>query len=163
MSEKIKEWPGSPYKEERFAVRWRPEAKYGWTTGIAIGRFLEGLKDGKLLGRKCKKCNRVLVPPRMFCELCFRATDRWVEVGDRGKILTYSIAYVSADVSKLEQPLPVAVIQLDGASEGIGILHKVRVEPERIRFGMRVRAVWKPRLERRGAITDIECFIPEDD
>jgi len=58
----------------------RPRARYAWAAGIAISAFLEGLKRGKILGRKCVGCDRVLVPPRMFCERCFRPTDEWVEL-----------------------------------------------------------------------------------
>jgi hypothetical protein len=54
-----------------------------------------------------------------------------------------------------------AVIEIDGASTGHGILHKLGdVDPQALHIGMRVRAVWKPAKQRTGAITDILYFKP---
>jgi uncharacterized OB-fold protein len=55
------------------------------------------------------------------------------------------------------------VIEIDGASKGMGILHLLgNVKPEDVKIGMRVRAVWKPESERTGSITDILYFEPID-
>ncbi|HEY5620823.1 MAG TPA: OB-fold domain-containing protein, partial [Candidatus Bathyarchaeia archaeon] len=71
---------------------------------------------------------------------------------------------VAADASRLKKPLLVAVVELDGASPGMGILHTLgEVEPYRVKIGMRVRAVWKPVEERGGAITDIRYFKPVEE
>ncbi|GAH22937.1 unnamed protein product, partial [marine sediment metagenome] len=119
---------------------------------------------GKIIARKCNKCERIMIPPRMFCELCFRATDEWVYVEDTGSINTFSISYVHWDARRIkegEKPFIPAVIEIDGASEGMGILHVLgEVDPEDVKSGMRVKAVWKPSEERTGAITDIKYFKP---
>jgi hypothetical protein len=126
-----------------------------------MSRFLEELKEGKIIARRCRRCGRIMVPPRMFCERCFRPTDEWVYVKDTGIVNTYSISYLAADASRLEEPIIVAVIELDGASEGMGILHYLgEVAPDEVDFGMRVKAVWKPPEQRIGAITDIRYFKP---
>jgi uncharacterized OB-fold protein len=53
------------------------------------------------------------------------------------------------------------VIEIDGASPGMGILHLLdEVDPDDIFIGMKVRAVWRPEEERSGAITDIKYFKP---
>jgi uncharacterized OB-fold protein len=140
---------------------WDPNARYAWDAGVAIGAFLRGLKDGKLIGRYCPECGRVMIPPRMFCEQCFRATDHWVDLLDTGTVLTFSLCYVTWDMVRLEEPQIPAVIEIDGASPGMGIMHVLgEVEPEAVRIGMRVQAVWKPAEERTGAITDIAYFKP---
>ena len=167
MSVKIKEYPGvhirtRDLREGRVPlVRWRPKAKYTWSAGAAISKFLNELKEGRIIGRKCRKCDRILVPPRMYCEWCFKPTDEWVYVKDSGTVMTYSISYIAADATRIKEPIIVAVIALDGASPGIGILHKLgEVKPEDVRIGMRVKAVWKPKEEREGSITDILYFKP---
>ena len=124
-------------------------------------RFLDELKQGRIVARKCSKCSRTLVPPRMYCEQCFRPTDEWTYVKDTGRVNTYSISHVAADASRLKEPLLVAVVELDGASPGMGILHTLNeVEASRVQVGLRVQAVWKPAGEREGAITDIRYFKP---
>jgi hypothetical protein len=103
----------------------------------------------------------VLVPPRLFCERCFRRTDTWRYVKDTGTVNTYSVSYVGADASPLAAPLVVAVVDLDGASSGMGLLHLLgNTSPRAVRVGMRVRAVWKKPPDRKGAITDIRFFEP---
>jgi uncharacterized OB-fold protein len=144
-----------------FTVSDAPRLQYAWDAGVAIGGYLEGLKHGRIVGRRCHGCGRTLVPPRMFCERCFRPTDEWVTVGDTGTVNTFSLCYVSWDVRRLKRPEIPAVIEIDGASPGMGILHVLgRVSPKAVRVGLRVRAVWKPARERTGSITDIRFFEP---
>jgi uncharacterized OB-fold protein len=151
------------FRQKVIAVEHSVRAHYSWDTGIAIGRYLEGLKQAKIVGRVCFECRRRLVPPRMFCEQCFRSTDEWVEVGDHGVVSTFSICFVTWDMKPLKVPEIPAVIELDGASKGIGILHKVgNVDPDDVHVGMKVRAVWKPAAEREGSILDIKYFQPSE-
>ncbi|MBI2957052.1 MAG: Zn-ribbon domain-containing OB-fold protein [Acidobacteria bacterium] len=148
-------------KGKVFSVRYVPKIRYAWDTGVAIGRYLEELKNGRLIARRCHRCQRTLIPPRMFCERCFRPTDEWVYVEDTGTVNTFSLCYVSWDVRRLKQPEIPAVIEIDGAAPGTGIMHVLgRVNPKAVRVGMRVRAVWKPARERTGSVTDILYFEP---
>ena len=137
------------------------EARYAWDAGMAIGHYLEGLKEGEIRARVCHGCERILVPPRMFCEQCFRPTDAWTTVQDTGTVNTFSLAYITWDMRDLDDPDIPAVIELDGASPGIGIMHKLGdVDPETVHTGMRVRAVWKPKDQRTGSILDIDHWAP---
>lgn len=175
MSVKISEYPGIPLKDRDLAsgrvltTEWRVKARYAWDTGAALGRFFRGLREGKIYGRWCPGCDRVLVPPRMFCEWCFRPTVRWVEVGDTGRVNTFSVSFVNWDASRSPVPRVPAVIELDGAGPGMGILHLLGGVGEtleeilaRVTVGMPVRAVWKDPGRREGAITDILYFAPLD-
>ena len=142
-------------------------AEYNWDAGEAIGRYLDGLRAGRIMGRECRRCGRVLVPPRMFCEQCFRPTDRWVEVPATGTVTTFSICWVTWDMHRLTVPELPAVIDLrsaPGAPQGAvfsGILHKLGdVEPGDVHIGMPVQAVWKPPAQRQGSILDIAHWAP---
>src|SRR3989338_2445042 len=148
-------------KKQIFLASYVPRLRYTWDTGEAIGRYLAELKRGRLIARRCRKCDRVMIPPRMFCERCFRPTDDWVYVKDTGTVNTFSLCYVSWDVRRLKRPEIPAVIEIAGASAGMGILHILKkVEPRSVRIGMRVKAVWKPRSRRVGSITDIAYWEP---
>jgi uncharacterized OB-fold protein len=64
-------------------------------------------------------------------------------------------------VRRLKRPEIPAVIEIDGASPGMGILHLIRkVAPKDVHIGMRVTAVWKPAAQRTGVITDIAYWMP---
>ncbi len=145
-------------------TKFKPNLAYAWDNGVAIGRYLAELKSGRIVARTCYKCRRIMIPPRMFCELCFRPTDEWVFLKDTGTINTYSIVHVNWDASRRgpdEPPLIPAVIEIDGASKGMGIMHMLgEVDPKDVSIGMKVKAVWKPEDERTGAITDILYFKP---
>lgn len=145
------------------AVDFEVDARYAWDTGVAVSEFLRGLKRGVVLARECRQCRRVLVPPRMFCEQCFRPTDRWVEVQDTGRVNTFSICYIRWDMEPLDEPELPAVIEIDGASPGIGIMHKLgEVDPDDIAVGLEVEAVWVPEPDRAGSILDIRYFRPRE-
>ncbi|HEV8353937.1 MAG TPA: Zn-ribbon domain-containing OB-fold protein [bacterium] len=147
---------------------WAPALEYGWDAGLAIGRFLDGLQDGRIFGVRCRQCGRIVTPPRAFCELDFKPMDEWVELSDTGTVNTFSICYVTWDMKPLKRPQIPAVIEIDGTSPRVGFLHLLGGVPGRtveairaeISVGMPVRAVWKKPRDRTGAITDILHFAP---
>jgi uncharacterized OB-fold protein len=144
-----------------FTVSYVPNLRYAWDTGEGIGRYLAELKQGCLIARRCHGCERILIPPRMFCERCFRPTNEWVRVRDTGTVNTFSLCYVTWDVKRLKRPEVPSVIEIDGASPGMGILHVVKgVRPREMRVGLKVKAVWKPAGKRIGSITDISHWKP---
>ena len=152
---------------EALLSHWKVKSEYRWDTGVAVGRFLQGLKQGKILGIQCTHCARTLVPPRVFCELCFKPLNRWIELKDRGIINTFSVSFVNWDATRRETPEVPAVIEIEGASPGMGIMHvlgevgdNLETVLGRVKIGMLVEAVWRPPQEREGSITDILYFRP---
>jgi len=84
-----------------------------------------------------------------------------VHLQDHGVVNTFSLCYVRWDMERIAEPLIPAVIEIAGASPGIGIMHLLgEVDPQKVEMGMKVQAVWKPAAERVGAITDIRYFRP---
>lgn len=170
MQEKVKVSGGTGLSEKDarsgkiFYTEDSLDCAFAWDTGVAINRYLVELKNGKIIAKECRQCNRIMLPPRMFCELCFVPSGDWVFVEDTGVINTFSICHVNWDASRIkkgEKPHLPAVIEIDGASEGMGIMHRLgEVDPDQIRIGMKVKAVWKPESERTGSITDIKYFKP---
>lgn len=134
---------------------------YAWDAGIAIGAYLDGLREGKLLASVAPGSGRIMVPPRTFCELSWTPSQKLVELPGTGRVNTFSLSYVNWDATRRDTPLIPAVIELDGASEGMGILHMLGgIDPEKVEIGMAVRAVWRHPGEREGSITDILHFEP---
>ena len=164
MSKQISSPPGVSLREgdieagKTLSVTYYPRAKYSWATGIAVGRFLRELKGGKIVGTRCNQCRRVVVPPRIFCEWCFRRMDEWVYLPDTGIVNTFSISHISSDTTRLKTPIVPAVIEIDGTTHA-GFLHIIgETKPEAVKIGMRVKAVWADESERKGSITDIKYF-----
>ncbi len=167
MTAKIEKFPGvylreSDFEEKRVLFNeWSPNAQYAWDAGVAIGRYLAELKEGRLMGVRCNRCNRTVIPPRNFCEWCFWPMDDWVALPDTGTVNTFSLCYVTWDMQYLTEPEIPAVIDIDGTRPLVGIMHKLGdVDPDDVKIGMKVQAVWKPPEEREGSILDIQYFRP---
>lgn len=167
MTARIAKWPGVElsasdlYEGKVTSVRFRPDAKYAWSAGEAMSRFLDALQEGRFIARTCHQCERILFPPRMFCERCFRPTDDWTYIRDTGTVETYSISYLDTNAKRIQEPILVGVVSLDGASPTMGLMHYFgEMSPDDIRIGLRVKAVWRPPDERRGSILDVRYFRP---
>jgi len=133
------------------------ESRY--TAGLAGERFLRALKEGKIMGLRCPKCEFVYLPPRIFCPYCFSPLEEWVEVENQGAIETYTILNVDLDGNPLEEPKIVALVNIDGTFGGL--VHFLgEVELDELYIGLPVEALFKPKKEREGSILDIEYFRP---
>jgi uncharacterized OB-fold protein len=129
-----------------------------YSAGAVGSRFLIELRDKKrIMGTRCPTCNRVYVPARSICKDCFGQLSERVQVSDKGTLLTYTICNQPNPVQPVEAPVAYGIVQLDGADTGF--VHMLgEVDPEQLRIGMRVQAVFKP--EREASILDIRYFKP---
>jgi uncharacterized OB-fold protein len=136
------------------------ETDYIYTLGLAGERFFTEIRDsGRIFGARCKRCDVVFVPPRLYCEKCFDKLGDWVNVGTKGVVHTFTVAYVDIRGAKLKESVIYALIKFDGAVGGL--VHKLgEVKPSEVRIGMAVEAVFKPQAERKGDINDIKHFKP---
>lgn len=134
--------------------------EHRYTMGVAGERFFRQIKDKAIImASRCGPCNLTYVPPKMYCPRCFQGLEDWVEIGVRGKVYTFTIAYFDMDGARLSEPEIVAVIKYDGV-EG-GLIHRLgEVGDASIRVGTPVEAVFKEPSERKGNILDIKYFRP---
>ena len=137
------------------------ETDYIYTLGIAGEKFFTEIRDnGRILGAKCKCCGNIFVPPRLYCEKCFGKTTEWINLGTKGAVYTFTVAYVDIKGAILKEPVIYALIKFEGA-EG-GLIHKLgEIKPHEVHVGMLVEAVFKPQTERTGNINDIKYFKPK--
>ena len=91
---------------------------YRHALGETTGRFLAGLAEGRILGRRCPACERVLTPARSFCDRCHRETTDWVEVQPEGTIEMFTIVYEPFK-GLPEPPYALAYVTLDGADTAL--------------------------------------------
>ncbi len=131
------------------------------SAGPVRSKFLLGLRDSKkMLGTRCPGCARVHVPARPVCTNCFCEMNDWVEVENKGTLLTYSAVHQSQLSHRKLVPFAFGIVQLDGADTGF--LHYLGdVEPGKVTVGMRVEAVFAE--NREGSILDIKYFRPVSD
>jgi len=131
-----------------------------YSAGAVGSRFLIELRDNKrIMGTRCLKCNLVYVPARSVCRDCFGQLSEWVEVSNKGTLLSHAIARQPTPVQPVPPPIIYGIIQLDGADTGI--VHMLgEVDPTQLKVGMRVKAVFKTKKQRVASILDIKYFKP---
>jgi len=49
---------------------------YDYSLGEVAGKFMEGLKQGKILATSCSKSGLTYLPPRAYCERSFEVRPR---------------------------------------------------------------------------------------
>jgi hypothetical protein len=104
------------------------------TEPFTIEQFYAHIRQGKLLGGKCKKCEKVHLPPRPLCDRCFSKEFEWVELPKKGKLSTYTIIHVAPIQFQEITPYAVGIVQLE---KGINVPGMIRdVTLEQIRIGM---------------------------
>ena len=149
--------------EELIYVPGKWDISYNYAAGKTVGHFLSQIRDhGKLWGIKCPKCERVLVPPRAFCERCFIPIDEWVELGNEGTVEAFTFVYEAFEGSP-PPPYAIAYVRLDGASTALanfvdGVdLSDVDQAARDLNIGTRVQVVFDEK--RQGRVTDFKYRV----
>jgi len=138
--------------------------RYDYSLGEVAGRFMAGLKEGKILATHCSKSGLTYLPPRAYCERSFEKCDAWVEAGLEGVIESSTIV-VRGFEGKRKPPVAIAFVRLDGTDSAIGNyvdgldLSNYDAAMEKLAPGQRVRAEFV--ATREGRITDFSFICIE--
>ena len=131
--------------------------RYDYSLGEVAGRFMAGLKEGKILATRCSKSGLSYLPPRAYCERSFEKCDAWVEAGLEGVIESSTIV-VRGFEGKRKPPGAIAFVRLDAIDSAIGNyvdgldLSDYEVAMKKLAPGKRVRVEFA--ATREGRITD---------
>ncbi|HEX6467790.1 MAG TPA: OB-fold domain-containing protein [Streptosporangiaceae bacterium] len=136
----------------------RSRVEYKLRPGRALGRFLEGVAEGRFLGHRCPVCGKVYVPMRGMCPADGVPTTEEVEVAGTGTVTTYAVNNIP-DPRAPGVPFVSAYVLLDGADIAMLVL-VAGVPADQVRMGMRVRAVWRPRAEWGPTMDNVRWFEP---
>ncbi|HET9896612.1 MAG TPA: OB-fold domain-containing protein [Streptosporangiaceae bacterium] len=132
---------------------------YDHTVSPGEDRFLRGLAEGKLIAQRCPACGKVYLPPRGACPVDGVPTRTEVELPDTGIVTTFCVVNVPFQGQQVPTPYVAASVLIDGAD--IAVQHLILgCEPDEVKMGMRVRAVWKPREEWTTSMRNIDHFEP---
>lgn len=132
---------------------------YHYAASPEESSFFRGLAEGRILGQRCPKCQKVYVPPRGACPTDGVPTAEEIELSHVGTVTTFCVVNVPFLGQKIKPPYVSAYVLLDGAD--IALQHLILDIPaEEVRMGMRVKAVWKPREEWGTSIENISHFAP---
>jgi len=106
--------------------------------------FWTGGLDGELRIAKCGSCGRWSHPAPAVCRECLSTDMRPTPVSGRGVVATYTVNYQQWSPRVAADPYVVALVELDEQTGLRLVTNIVHVAPERVRIGMRVRALFEP-------------------
>jgi len=105
--------------------------------------YWSALREGRLLIKRCRACDRYHSYPRPFCPHCWSDDVEWVEAGGSATLYTHSTVYVN-DLPPFGPQVPyiAAVVDLD---EGPRMMTRVvDCDPADLEIGMRLRLRTEP-------------------
>ena len=122
--------------------------------------FLKGLKDGIVLGLKCRNCNTVSFPPRFICGKCLIKPDQWVRLPETATMASGSATYDEDDKER-EHPYPVIAVRQDG-SDTVWVQNiPDDFDFKSVYIGMPMKIIWAE--EKVGSWMDIDHYEPIED
>jgi uncharacterized OB-fold protein len=138
------------------------EYAYKRSTGPILGRFLTGLREGKILAATTTR-GPVLCPPSEYDPETGEDILDLVEVGPEGVVEAWTWLEEAPEALAVTGPIAWALVRLDGADTSM--LHAVKCDRAHMATGLRVRAVF--RADTAGMITDLhfedaETAVPGD-
>lgn len=133
---------------------------YTVTPGRGLSSYLRAMKDKRVLADVCPETGQVIFPPRGVSSRAGRPPTETVEVAHIGYVDSFNITRIPIKSrDDLHPPYVSAWVVPDGANVG-SIALVAGIDPEEVRLGMRVRAVWKPDDELAESAANILYWEP---
>ena len=107
---------------------------------LKIQDYLLCLQEGIIMGSKCSKCDKLMIPIKPVCSKCGSFDMKAFKTKGRGVLNNFTIIYVTSDKYKDKVPYAVALIKLDEGEVIMGRLIGVDLNnPEGIKLGTKVK------------------------
>lgn len=117
--------------------------KVNFSPYTKVSQFAEHLKDGRLMGSKCKKCGLESFPPRADCSSCLSSEFEFKEFSGRGSLLSFTKIVAAPSGFEDEAPYVVGVVDLEETGRLLAWFGDT-IREEEIKIGMSLQVV--PRI-----------------
>jgi uncharacterized OB-fold protein len=108
-----------------------------------ISDFARHLKDGRLMGSRCKSCGATSFPPRADCLECMAGEFELVEISGKGTLHTFTRIDAAPTGFDDDVPYTVGVVDLEEGGRLLAWFGET-IPEERIEIGMPLQVV--PRI-----------------
>lgn len=99
-----------------------------------IEEFYKYCAEKKLMAVRCVRCRHIMVPPRTICSNCRSSRVEWTQLGNKGKLTTYTVVHVAPPQFKHMTPYAVGIVEM---AEGVKLPSIIRVARlESLKIGM---------------------------
>lgn len=107
------------------------------TYPFTIEQFYKFIGEGRIMGVKCNKCGAVFAPPRTACSNCLSTDFTWIQLKNRGKLLTYTVIHIAPEKFQPMAPYAFGILELEYGVRLPGIIQGVKHED--IKLGMELQ------------------------
>jgi len=101
-------------------------------------KFVSYLEKGKVMTTRCKKCQKIVFPPKMDCTICGVSEAEWIEIREIGRLSTFTTVFYGPAGFENETPYTLAVVQFPLGINILGLIDK-KIPIDEIREGMELR------------------------
>ena len=98
------------------------------TVPFTIEQFYKFVSERRLMAAKCGECGAMLLPPRPMCTECFSSHMEWVELKNKGELLTYTVIHISPRQFESIAPYAVGIVRLEDGPKLPGIIRDIELE-----------------------------------
>ncbi len=102
--------------------------------------FAKHLKDGRLMGSKCKDCGAFSFPPRADCESCMSGNFEFVELSGKSTLQTFTKIVAAPTGFEDVVPYTVGVVDLEEGGRALAWFGDT-VQEDEIEIGMELQVV----------------------
>ena len=80
-----------------------------------ISQFFKNLKEGHLTTTKCKRCAKLLWPPRTVCPNCLSDELEWADLGTKGELYAFTEMRLGAPLGFVQDvPFCIGIVKIGG-------------------------------------------------
>jgi len=105
-----------------------------------VSEFAQYLKDGHLMGSKCKKCGAYSFPPRADCDNCLSGEFEFIEVSGKARLHTFTKIVAAPTGFEDVAPYIVGVVDLEEGGRALAWFGE-SINEEDIKIDMELQVV----------------------
>ncbi len=114
--------------------------KVNFSPFTKVSEFAQYLKDGHIMGSRCKKCGATSFPPRADCEACMSDEFEFFEISGKATLHTYSKIVAAPTGFEELTPYTVGVADLEETGRILAWIGE-SIPEEEIKIGMELQVV----------------------
>jgi uncharacterized OB-fold protein len=118
--------------------------KVNFSPFTKVSAFANHLKDGRLMGSRCRACGTTAFPPRADCEQCMSGEFEFFEISGRAVLHTFTKIVAAPTGFENDTPYIVGVVDLEEGGRALAWFGETIGEDE-IAIGMELQVV--PRID----------------
>jgi uncharacterized OB-fold protein len=114
--------------------------KVNYSPYTKVSEFAQHLKDGRLMGSRCKKCGATSFPPRADCQKCMSGNFEFFEIGGKATLHTFTKIVAAPTGFEDVTPYIVGVADLKETGRILAWIGDT-IKEEEIKIGMKLQVV----------------------